>query len=312
MSNLKLLVVFGATGNQGGSVVNFVLNDKELSAQFKIRGITRDSSKPAAQKLASQGVEMIDCDVANAKSVDSALQGAHTVFIMIAADYNTSTREDELTQGKVITDAAVANGASHLIFSTLPSIITNSSGTLTHAWPFDVKAEIGSYIRSRPVQSSFFSPGSFMQNFHTAYKPRKADDGTYFIPSIEDSDSKHMPLIDIGDTGKYIGAMLSDPDKYQGKTLYAANGLSSWNEIVGIVSKITGKTVRHKVIPESVFRGFMNAVRGNELCDMMNNRAKFGYYGKTTAEGIEWSMQQVKGKLTSLEEYLREHPIELS
>jgi uncharacterized protein YbjT (DUF2867 family) len=52
----KLITVFGATGNQGGSVIKNILADSTLSKTFKIRGITRDVSKPAAQALAKQGV----------------------------------------------------------------------------------------------------------------------------------------------------------------------------------------------------------------------------------------------------------------
>lgn len=55
----KILTVFGATGNQGGSVVRAILNDPALSKEFKIRGITRDVSKPAAKDLASKGVEVV-------------------------------------------------------------------------------------------------------------------------------------------------------------------------------------------------------------------------------------------------------------
>lgn len=54
----KIITVFGATGQQGGSVIRTILNDPELSKQFKIRGITRDASKPEAQALAKQGVEI--------------------------------------------------------------------------------------------------------------------------------------------------------------------------------------------------------------------------------------------------------------
>ena len=54
----KLITVFGATGNQGGSVIKNILADSTLSKTFKIRGITRDVSKPAAQALAKQDVEL--------------------------------------------------------------------------------------------------------------------------------------------------------------------------------------------------------------------------------------------------------------
>lgn len=55
----KLITVFGATGQQGGSVIRAILQDDTLSKEFKIRGITRDISKPAAQVLLKQGVELI-------------------------------------------------------------------------------------------------------------------------------------------------------------------------------------------------------------------------------------------------------------
>ena len=55
----KLLTVFGATGNQGGSIIKAVLADPALSNEFKIRAITRDTSKPAAKALADKGVELV-------------------------------------------------------------------------------------------------------------------------------------------------------------------------------------------------------------------------------------------------------------
>jgi uncharacterized protein YbjT (DUF2867 family) len=55
----KIFTVFGATGNQGGSVIKAILADPVLSKQFKLRGVTRDPSKPAAQALTAKGVEMV-------------------------------------------------------------------------------------------------------------------------------------------------------------------------------------------------------------------------------------------------------------
>lgn len=63
MSDKKLLVVFGSTGTQGGSVINAVLSDSKTAAAFKIRGITRDITKPAAEKLKARGVEVVSVSI---------------------------------------------------------------------------------------------------------------------------------------------------------------------------------------------------------------------------------------------------------
>jgi hypothetical protein len=57
MSSKKVLVVFGATGVQGGSVVKAILGDSKLRESWIVRGITRDTSKPSAKALESQGAE---------------------------------------------------------------------------------------------------------------------------------------------------------------------------------------------------------------------------------------------------------------
>lgn len=55
----KTITVFGATGQQGGSVIRTILQDGTLSKAFKIRGVTRDTAKPVAQALEKQGVEVV-------------------------------------------------------------------------------------------------------------------------------------------------------------------------------------------------------------------------------------------------------------
>ena len=55
----KILTVFGATGNQGGSLINYVVNSSKLSKIYKLRGVTRDVSKPAALALKEKGVEVV-------------------------------------------------------------------------------------------------------------------------------------------------------------------------------------------------------------------------------------------------------------
>lgn len=56
----KVIVVFGATGTQGGSVVDALLKDG-----WKVRGVTRNPDSEAAQKLAAKGVAIVkgDCNL---------------------------------------------------------------------------------------------------------------------------------------------------------------------------------------------------------------------------------------------------------
>ena len=59
MTGKKILIVFGATGTQGGSVIKSILSDSKTASQYAIRAVTRDTAKPAAQKLAEVGAEVV-------------------------------------------------------------------------------------------------------------------------------------------------------------------------------------------------------------------------------------------------------------
>ncbi|KAK9485389.1 hypothetical protein V1527DRAFT_496708 [Lipomyces starkeyi] len=168
----RLLVVFGATGQQGGSVANFVVSDPKLSKH--------DPSKPAAQTLQQKGVEVVKGDL-NAKS-------------------------REVCQGKAIADAAVAAGAQYFIYSTESHAGKISSGK----YPVD---------------------GSFMQNFGGMMAPRPAGDGTYAIANIHTHEAKFPWLDVVDDMGEFVGAILAEPEKYEGKVLSASSSIHSLDGI---------------------------------------------------------------------------------
>ena len=105
MAGKKIFVVFGATGNQGGSVINAVLGDSKTANEFQIRGITRDPSKPKAKALEARGVECVAADINNKEQIKSAFQGAYAVFAM--TDYwEKMDAELEMQQGRNIADLA--------------------------------------------------------------------------------------------------------------------------------------------------------------------------------------------------------------
>ena len=75
-----ILTVFGATGKQGGSVVQTILSHPTLSTQYKVRAVTRDPSKPAGEALKTQGVEVVKADLNDEDSVYKAVEGSQVVF----------------------------------------------------------------------------------------------------------------------------------------------------------------------------------------------------------------------------------------
>ena len=308
MSNV--LAVFGATGQQGSSVIRCVQDDPQLTKKFKIRGITRDVTKLSSKTLQKNDVEMVEASADDAVSLVRALKGCHTVFVITATIFDEKSKAREIAQGKVMADAAVSVGAEFLIFSSLPSVTEISHGKYKHVYHFDAKAEVESYIRTLPIKSSFIAPGSFMQNFRDALAPRPAGDGTYAIFNCMAPETQ-LPLVDVADTGKWVATILTEPTKYEGKFIAAAVKLYSLLEIVALISKASGKVVKYKQIPENDFRRFLPKMMADDLVDMANYFQNFGYYGPKMKEIAGLASQCAHWKLTTFEEYLVKEPLTL-
>ncbi|KAH7137641.1 hypothetical protein EDB81DRAFT_901036 [Dactylonectria macrodidyma] len=174
----KLLTVFGATGNQGGSVIRAVLADSVLFKEFTVRGITRNASKPAAKDLASKGVEIKTADLSSTESVAAAIAGSHSVFLVTSPDFFNPGASQELAYGKTVADAAAAANVQHLIYSSLLHVTNETAGRLTHVVHFDQMADVEAYIRAKSIPSTFILPGYFMSNYTVSQMLRKGPDGT--------------------------------------------------------------------------------------------------------------------------------------
>lgn len=308
----KLLVVFGATGQQGGSVVEHVVNDPELSKQYKVRAVTRDPSKPAGQALKAKGVEVVKGDADDAASLKTVLEGAHSVFAITVTVLESADRSQEVVQGKAIADAAVAAGVQFFIFSTLPHVSKITSGKITSVENFDLKADIETYVRTLPIKSAFYAPGYFMQNFSNYILPQPTGDGRYAISNVV-SPKTQLAMIDIvADTGKFVGAILAHPEKYEGKTVSGASQILTFQEAAEIVRRITGKIVKYQQLPEDVIRGYLPPTEADMLVGMFIYYQDYGYYGPETKAVVEEAPKIVRGKLTTFEEYLTKNPLPLA
>ncbi|ORZ27936.1 NmrA family transcriptional regulator [Lobosporangium transversale] len=307
----KTLVVFGATGQQGGSVINFVLDHPELSSQYKIRAVTRVPSKPAAQALQERGVEVVKADLYDRESLDKALRGAHTVFGITCTIFDDSAYVKEYLQGKNLADAVVAAGAQYFIYGTVRHAGEVSGGKHSAVHAFDVKADIEKYIRTLPIKSAFFTPSVYMQDFHNFFfTPKRQEDGTYVIFQVVKPDSVFEFFDPASDTGKFVGAILAEPDKFAGKTLCAVSTFCSFSDVAEMISKSTGKTVKYKQVSLDEYDQIMPTSHSRIVANVMLFLEEHGYFGGLKKE-VEWSTSCHHEKLTTFEEFIEKNPFHL-
>ena len=74
----KIVTVFGATGTQGGAVIDALL--RESNSPYKIRAVTRDPASTPSKALVERGVEVVAADLGDRDSLRAAMRGAEAVF----------------------------------------------------------------------------------------------------------------------------------------------------------------------------------------------------------------------------------------
>ncbi|CAH0022669.1 unnamed protein product [Clonostachys rhizophaga] len=271
----KILTIFGATGTQGGSVIDAVLADLALSKEYTIRGVTRDVNKPAAKALADKGVQMVSADMNSIETAKPAVQGAHTVFF-VTNYWEKGSAELEISQGKAVADASKAAGVEHLIFSSLINVTEASKGALPHVHHFDSKAAIEQYIRGIGIPATFIQPGFYMSNYITQF--RKNDDGSYTHAMPVDGEKARVPVFDAAsDTGLFTKAAIKDSAP-SGKRILAATEYLTPNQIVADFTAATGKKATYKQVSNDVYKSFLPAPAAQELLENMLLLQDPGYY----------------------------------
>lgn len=216
-----------------------------------------------------------------------------------------------------IADAALAAGVRYLIFSTLPSVRDISGGKYTAVTPFDAKAEAEKYIRGLGprMQSAFLCPGSFMENFQAQFwiAPQRGGDGVWTLSRPAEG-SARIPLIAAGeDVGRWVGAMLEEPERFVGRRVCAAEGRYSWEEIAGALGRSAGEEVVFRKIGYEEWRG-MFPFAGRLFEEAFRYAEEFGgYYGGDEEREVEWAIEQVggRGELLGFEKFLEKYPFRL-
>ena len=308
----KLLTVFGATGNQGGSVISVLLAHPTLATKYSVRAITRDTSKPAAQALKSKGCEVVAADMSDASSLGAAVAGSYGVFA-VTNYWETVSKEVELKQGKAIADACLQHGVRHLVWSALPHTTKLTGGALPNIDHFVAKAEVAEYIEANKhaakiegggsMWASYTMPAFFMSNIPSSIRPSQAGDGTLSYAAPFDPNSQ-FALIDIrSDTGKFVLGALEAGKDADGKHIQAVSEWTTPTAVAETFTKYGGAgEVKFVPLPRETFKGFLVGAMGEfaaeELAQNMELVKDWSYYGKGTekeqAESDRFLLQGAK------------------
>ena len=244
--NRKKILVFGATGAQGGSVARHLLE----RGQFDVRAITRKTGSPAAQALRDLGAEIVQGDLDDPASLRAALEGCYGAF-GVTNFWEHFNKERE--QGRNLVAAVADAKIEHFVFSTLPPIEKATNGALKSPH-FDLKAEHEEYARSLGIPTTFVHVPFYYENFLAFFPPRPAGDGTYQF-GFPQGDTP-LAAMSVQDVGRIVAVVFEHPSAYIGKVLKLAGDEIPAATYADVMSRRTGTTIRYAHIPRETFAAF--------------------------------------------------------
>src|ERR1041385_5853431 len=154
MSEVKKILVTGATGRQGGAVVRHLLENN-----ISVRALSRTPENPAAKLLATKGVEVVKGDMADVTSLVNAMTGCDGVFSI--QNFFEYGGEKEVQYGKNLVDAAKQSHISHFVYSSVCNADTDTG--VPH---FETKHVIEQYVAKAGIPFTILRPVKFMENYY--------------------------------------------------------------------------------------------------------------------------------------------------
>jgi len=275
-----LILVTGATGQQGGAVAR-----KLLERGFAVRVLTRDTQKPAAKELAGLGAEVVEGDLDDRASIERALEGVRGVFSV--QQFAETGVEGEVRQGKALADAAKETGVEHFVYSSVGS--AHKETGIPH---FDSKWEVEEHARGIGLPCTVLRPVFFMQNWEWMREPILGG----ALPQPLDPE-KPLQNVAVEDIGAFAALAFENPDQWIGREVDLAGDEMTMTDIAGAFSRVTGREVSYVQTPWDQFEEQM----GEEFAVMYRWFDDVGY------EADIGALRSEHPGLTSLEDYLRGH-----
>ena len=226
----KIIAVAGATGQQGGAVARQL-----LARGWKVRALTRDPNKPAAQALAAAEADVVPGDMERRAELDAAFRGAYGVFSVQNFWLPNVGAEGEVRQGKQVAHAAQAAGVRHFVYSSVGA--AHRGMRQEH---FATKYEIEQYIQALGLPYTIFRPAAFMDNY--LWQRAAITNGTFTGWGLRPDQG--LQLIAAVDIGVFVEMAFANPAEYLGKTIEIAGDELTESQIAATLTKVIGRPVQ--------------------------------------------------------------------
>jgi len=188
-------------------------------------------------------------------AITKALEGATSLFAMTVPSAGT---EAETRQGIAAADAAKAAGV-HLVFTSVGN--ANRQTGIPH---FDSKYEVEKHIAKIGVRTTVLAPVAFMENLY--FIKEQLAKGIYASALPPTRAIAQIPVQDIGAVAVRV---LGDSGRFTGKRFDLASDELTGNDVLAILSRLSGRPFSYYQVPLDVVRQRMgeDAVRMYEWFD---------------------------------------------
>ncbi|KAF2101288.1 NAD(P)-binding protein [Rhizodiscina lignyota] len=247
MSRQKVLLL-GATGETGGSILNGLLADKSLNVSVLIREASLE--KPATKAIASRNVPIIVGDsTADVATLTSLVKGFDVVISAIDA-------ASQLAQANLV-DAAAAAGVKRFVPCGFMTIVPPGGIMLLR----DQKEEINNRIFRNHLPYTIIDVG-FWHILSVLALPSGKSDYVMLAPNANLFGDGNAPnlLTHLPDIGKFVAEIVKDPRTLNKRVVTWSDELSQ-NQIFDMMEDVSGEKIERQHVSEEEFKPQLAAAR---------------------------------------------------
>jgi uncharacterized protein YbjT (DUF2867 family) len=232
------ILVFGATGKQGGSTARQL-----LKRGWQVRAFVRDPGKAQALELAELGAALQVGDLDDADSIERAMAGVYGVF-SVQTPLGPGGVPAEEVHGKLVADIAARIGVTHYVHSSVGGALRPEG---LH-WR-EAKLRVEERVGEHRLPATFLRPAYFMENLNAdMYPPVLEDGGLVYRRGL--ADGVKLQMIAAADIGFFAAQAFDDgPREAVGRHLELAGDSLTGAEIAEAFARHTGLSSRYEAIP---------------------------------------------------------------